>query len=207
MTVLGMNTVENITSVAIIEDSKMLGGMYTTNRNKCASMLVPYIDHALSQADKTIKEVDLISICAGPGSYTSLRIGYSTAKTLCIVNGIKFAEVSRFRLMANKFVEYYDLNLGIKANTTNEDVKAEDVKITVTLPTTYGKVMTQTYIYANSSSNGEIPNMREVSTPSIVPMSDVINSHHSENSFLVGDFRDHKKANDFKTITTSKNYF
>ncbi len=191
MIVLGINTAENITSVALTSDFNTLSGIYSTSRNKCASMLVPYIDYTLKQSDKTIKDVDLICLCSGPGSYTSLRIGYATSKTLCIVNNIKFSEVSRFRLMLEKFIE-------------NDRIResSEDVNIITLLPTTYGKVMSQMYSYERNSSR-----VKEVSPSSIEDIDTILSECNKQNSFVVGEFKNHKKSSDFQNITSLDNYF
>jgi tRNA threonylcarbamoyladenosine biosynthesis protein TsaB len=57
---------------------KELDGEYTHAEN-----LTLFIEDVLKQSGITINELDAIAVSKGPGSYTGLRIGVSTAKGLC----------------------------------------------------------------------------------------------------------------------------
>lgn len=46
-------------------------------------MLTTLIDRLLATTGNSMKQLDAIAVSAGPGSYTGLRIGVSTAKGLC----------------------------------------------------------------------------------------------------------------------------
>lgn len=48
-----------------------------------AERLHVYIEDVLEEANLSLKDIDAIAISKGPGSYTGLRIGVSTAKGLC----------------------------------------------------------------------------------------------------------------------------
>ncbi len=189
MTILGIDTSENVLSISIYKDEKFLSSISINEKKKTASMLILYIDYLLKQLELDIKNIDVIAICSGPGSYTSLRIGYATSKTLSIVNNIKFIEVSKFRIMAETFLEYQNKFLS-------------NINITSILPTTYHKLLYQTFLYDISS--GEL---KETSTPKILDISSLLEKAKQDNSILVGKFRDYKKANEFEDILNLKNYY
>ena len=82
MKVLGIDTSSLATSVAVIEDNKLICE-YTINTKKTHSQkLMPMIENMLNISDLNINEIDLIAVCEGPGSFTGLRIGSATAKGL-----------------------------------------------------------------------------------------------------------------------------
>lgn len=81
--ILGIETATNICSVAISRDEKLLalkeiGGEYSHSEN-----LNHFIELACEEAKITLNQLDAIAVSKGPGSYTGLRIGVSTAKGLC----------------------------------------------------------------------------------------------------------------------------
>ncbi len=201
MTTLGLNTVESATSITILKDESYLGCISVNEKRKTASMLIPYIDYLLEQFNISLQDIDLISICAGPGSYTSLRIGYATAKTLCIVNEIKFTEVSRFKVMAETYLDC-NARLYKESNTLN---------ITAILPTTYKKVLTQSFTYkieSDTSNSKTITKLQDSSKPEILDIKEIIKkSNESMNSFIIGQIKRHRKKSDFLEITNSNNYY
>ena len=85
MKVLGIDTSSLATSVAVIEDNKLICE-YTINTKKTHSQkLMPMIENMLNISDLNINEIDLIAVCEGPGSFTGLRIAMATAKGVDVV--------------------------------------------------------------------------------------------------------------------------
>lgn len=54
---------------------------YTTHQQ--AALINVMIGEILEDANLSLPEIDAIAVCAGPGSYTGLRVGLSAAKGLC----------------------------------------------------------------------------------------------------------------------------
>jgi len=65
-----------------------------------AEQLTLFIKEVLRESNITLKEVDAIALSMGPGSYTGLRIGTSTAKGLCYALGIPLISISTLKAMA-----------------------------------------------------------------------------------------------------------
>ena len=57
------------------------------------------VDEFLSSRGLKIGDVDVITVCVGPGSFTGLRVGVTLAKGLSAVNPIKIAAVDGFALL------------------------------------------------------------------------------------------------------------
>lgn len=69
-------------SAALAEDGKITAYREDADRAH-ASRLAPMIDDILKDKGLTVKDCDAVGVCMGPGSYTGLRVGVSTAKGLC----------------------------------------------------------------------------------------------------------------------------
>ncbi|MFA9464311.1 MAG: tRNA (adenosine(37)-N6)-threonylcarbamoyltransferase complex dimerization subunit type 1 TsaB [Velocimicrobium sp.] len=82
MKLLGIDSSGLVASVSLVFDGVMIAE-YTTNFKKTHSQtLLPMIDEIVRMTEVDLKEIDAIAVAAGPGSFTGLRIGSSTAKGL-----------------------------------------------------------------------------------------------------------------------------
>lgn len=69
--------------IALGRDGVLIDQVVSTDTRNHASVLNIYINELLVKAGISLKELSAIAVCGGPGSYTGLRIGLSTAKGLC----------------------------------------------------------------------------------------------------------------------------
>jgi tRNA threonylcarbamoyladenosine biosynthesis protein TsaB len=81
--ILSIETSTKACSAAIHQDGNLLSVSELYNEKSSSGMLTTLIEHVAKTASLTLKEVDAIAVAKGPGSYTGLRIGVSTAKGLC----------------------------------------------------------------------------------------------------------------------------
>jgi tRNA threonylcarbamoyladenosine biosynthesis protein TsaB len=58
------------------------------------------IEEVLKEAGITVSQLTAVAVCAGPGSYTGLRIGMATAKALCYVSDIPLIADNKLSLLA-----------------------------------------------------------------------------------------------------------
>lgn len=58
-----------------------------------------FIDHALTYIDQHLHTLDAVAVSCGPGSYTGLRIGVSTAKGICYGRDAKLIAISTLELL------------------------------------------------------------------------------------------------------------
>jgi tRNA threonylcarbamoyladenosine biosynthesis protein TsaB len=82
--VLGIDTATRVSSVAIVDGDRVLAEVDGDAKARGTDLLV-LIDRACAAAGIAPSQLDAVAIGAGPGSFTSLRIGMATAK------GIAFA--------------------------------------------------------------------------------------------------------------------
>ena len=80
MKILGMDTSGSTASVAVIDDTTLLGE-YSINHKKTHSQkLMPMLDELLRSLALKPGDLDAFAISIGPGSFTGLRIGIATIK-------------------------------------------------------------------------------------------------------------------------------
>ena len=75
-------------SVAISSEGKVIYEIITTSENKLARDITILIDEVCNQSEIKLSDLKAIAVAAGPGSYTGLRIGITSAKALCYVLNI-----------------------------------------------------------------------------------------------------------------------
>jgi len=81
--ILQIETATTVCSVALAKDGEVLAFKQIDQRNVHAEVITLFIDELLTTANITYNNLDAIAVSCGPGSYTGLRIGISTAKGLC----------------------------------------------------------------------------------------------------------------------------
>ena len=67
-------------SVAVLEGGEVRGQVVLEEQQRTAQSLAPGIELALRQVGWKPKDVQLVAVTAGPGSFTGLRVGVTTAK-------------------------------------------------------------------------------------------------------------------------------
>jgi tRNA threonylcarbamoyladenosine biosynthesis protein TsaB len=82
-TILQIETATTACSVALARDGVVISSKQINQRNIHAEVITLYIDELLKQAELQYADLAAIAVSSGPGSYTGLRIGVSTAKGLC----------------------------------------------------------------------------------------------------------------------------
>ena len=81
--ILCLETSDTNCSVSLFDDDRLLHCEETNKKNSHAEYLNIFIEATIKKASITAKDLQAIAVSKGPGSYTGLRIGTSTAKGLC----------------------------------------------------------------------------------------------------------------------------
>ena len=100
MTILHIETSTNICSVALSNRGKLLFEVFDDQGMNHARLLSPFVDKALTEMRKQNLTLDAVAVSGGPGSYTGLRIGVSTAKGLCYGYNIPLIAVPTLEVLA-----------------------------------------------------------------------------------------------------------
>jgi tRNA threonylcarbamoyladenosine biosynthesis protein TsaB len=100
MLVLGIETSSRQGGVAIIGDDRLLCETVLNVEVTHSDRLLPAVDRALEEARIALDGLGGIAVSIGPGSFTGLRIGLSTAKGLAYATGLPLVGVPTLEAMA-----------------------------------------------------------------------------------------------------------
>jgi tRNA threonylcarbamoyladenosine biosynthesis protein TsaB len=81
--ILGIETATSICSIALVKNGKLLAIRESEGAKEHSASLTGYIADVFTEAGYTFEQLDAVAVSIGPGSYTGLRIGVSSAKGLC----------------------------------------------------------------------------------------------------------------------------
>ncbi len=88
-----IETSTSLCSTALVEDGKVVCERLSSEPRAHASMTAPYVNEMLKERGLGVKDCSAVAVSKGPGSYTGLRVGVSTAKGLCFGAGIPLISV------------------------------------------------------------------------------------------------------------------
>lgn len=99
MNCLFIDTAEGTRAIICIDSGEDRKYYYDENMARSGSeTLMPMIDGLLGKAGVKLNDIDVFGACIGPGSFTGLRIGLTTVKTICYALGKKCFGVNNLRL-------------------------------------------------------------------------------------------------------------
>ena len=98
--ILSIETSTSVCSVALAKDGTLLSLRELDSKNSHAEVLNGYIEEVLAESKSTLADLSAVAISEGPGSYTGLRIGVSTAKGLCYSLDIPLININTLQSLA-----------------------------------------------------------------------------------------------------------
>jgi tRNA threonylcarbamoyladenosine biosynthesis protein TsaB len=81
--------------VSVIDERRLAG-------RTCSEELLPAVREMLETGGLAVRDLDVIVVVVGPGSFTGVRVGLSTAKGLAQAAGVPVIGVSRLQVLAQK---------------------------------------------------------------------------------------------------------
>jgi len=97
--ILCIETSLDYCSVSMIEDGKVIGSESINIKKSHSEFILILIKNLLKRVKISLNELSAIAVNKGPGSYTGLRIGVSTAKGLCFSLDLPLLSVNSLDLM------------------------------------------------------------------------------------------------------------
>ncbi|MGY0694891.1 tRNA (adenosine(37)-N6)-threonylcarbamoyltransferase complex dimerization subunit type 1 TsaB [Virgibacillus sp. FSP13] len=100
MNILAIDTSNQVLGVAILKDELIIGELVTNIKKNHSVRLMPAIDQLMKETNMTPDMLEKIVVAKGPGSFTGVRIGLATAKSLAWALDIPVVGVSSLEVLA-----------------------------------------------------------------------------------------------------------
>ena len=98
--ILNIDTALDKAYISLAENELGLGYAINETTKDHAAWMQPAIDKLIKESGWRIADLNAIGVSIGPGSYTGLRIGLSTAKGLCFALKIPLITINTLEIMA-----------------------------------------------------------------------------------------------------------
>ena len=156
MKILAIDTSSEICSTAILEDDKFIDENNLDNGRTHSENLMPLVDELLKRNHLKVEDIEMLSCCVGPGSFTGIRIGVASMKPIAEVLNIKIASVTSLETLAkNVIIEEHEkivalidarnnqVYCGIFDNHYNlvEDYIADDIQVVLEICKKYEDIV------------------------------------------------------------------
>ena len=102
MRCLALETTTDISSIALADESGLIAEYNFAHRMDLSRRLMPNVMALLADSGMEMKDVQAIGVSIGPGSFTGLRIGVVTAKTLAQTLNVPIAGIVTLDLLAHQ---------------------------------------------------------------------------------------------------------
>jgi len=116
--ILNIETATEVCSAALSQNGKLLSVRESASGYTHSENITVFIDEVVKEAGIALKDLDAVTVSKGPGSYTGLRIGVSTAKGLCFALDKPLLAVNTLLSLANNFLTS-NLSRGLGTQTSN----------------------------------------------------------------------------------------
>jgi tRNA threonylcarbamoyladenosine biosynthesis protein TsaB len=102
---LGIDTSEARGSVAVRRDGRLVSVQKHESSEDYSSWLLPAVERSLAAAGATLRQLDLLAVASGPGSFTGVRVGLTAVKAWAELFRTKVVGVSRLEVMARQVAD------------------------------------------------------------------------------------------------------
>ena len=99
--ILLIETSTSVLSVALAVDGTVACERVCEEPRKQASLTAPLVKEVLDEAGLSARELDAVCVSSGPGSYTGLRVGVSTAKGVAFGAGIPLLSIGTLDILVS----------------------------------------------------------------------------------------------------------
>ncbi len=108
--ILNIETSTEVCSVSLAKNGKLILKKENSEGKTHASLLTVFMQEIFNETEYSINQLDAVAVSKGPGSYTGLRIGVSSAKGVAFAAEIPLISVSTLQAMAKGISKNYKTN-------------------------------------------------------------------------------------------------
>jgi tRNA threonylcarbamoyladenosine biosynthesis protein TsaB len=101
--ILAIETATEVCSTALIHEGKLLSQRSVNEKNIHSEQLMMLIDEMIRESNISKKNLDAVAVSIGPGSFTGLRIGLSSAKGIACALGTPIIAVPTLDGIAEEY--------------------------------------------------------------------------------------------------------
>lgn len=137
MKILGVDTSSTVAAVAVTDGTKLLGEYIINHKKTHSQKLMPMIKEIMDSLELTPSDIDVYAASSGPGSFTGLRIGVTTVKSIAYAVGKPVVSVPTLDALAYNVTDSHSLICPIMDARNNQVYTAvyknengEQVKLT-----------------------------------------------------------------------------
>jgi len=107
MLILSIDTTTRGCSVAVHQDNTLVASYDLLTDRSSSAMLTTLMKNAVEHAGFSLEALDAVAVAKGPGSYTGLRVGVSTAKGLCYALDKPLIAISSLEALTTQTTAFY----------------------------------------------------------------------------------------------------
>lgn len=186
MLILAIDTSSDILGLSLIDSGQFKGEYNLSLKRKHSEKLLPLIKQFFELLEIEIKALDGIAVAIGPGSFTGLRIGITTAKMLSRIFSIPVKGISTLEIIAAGLDSKYILPL--------LDARRE-------------RVYYAFYENLNNRNNNSLVKIKKSASTEIRKLPEILKAYQNKEITIVGEKTaavfEVLKANDFKIKTSA----
>jgi tRNA threonylcarbamoyladenosine biosynthesis protein TsaB len=98
--ILSIDTSDTHGSVAVGKSGKLASSLLHSGGEDYSSWLIPAVHSVLGESGCELRQLDLLAVCTGPGSFTGLRVGLTTVKAWAEIYGTHIVGVPRLEALS-----------------------------------------------------------------------------------------------------------
>lgn len=103
--ILLLETSTALCSAALMEDGEIVAYKESDELRSHASLTAVFADELLKERQLKLQDCSAVCVSSGPGSYTGLRVGVSTAKGLCFGAGIPLLAAGTLDILVHQAID------------------------------------------------------------------------------------------------------
>ena len=142
--ILAFDTVSSSFSIALKKDNSTIIEINKENIKNHNEELLPILDSFLEDNKISLNEINCIIMGIGPGSFTAIRIAFSTIKTICYAKNIPIIGVSSLETLYQNIASYNGIKLSMidaRKGSIYANIYKDNTKIRENLDLTYEEVL------------------------------------------------------------------
>ncbi|KAF0130812.1 MAG: glycoprotease [Bacteroidetes bacterium] len=98
--ILLIETATQVCSAGLCVDNHLVSIRESFDQRSHAELITTYISEVINEGGLSFEQLDAVAVSKGPGSYTGLRIGVSTAKGICFACDIPLISIDTLQALA-----------------------------------------------------------------------------------------------------------